>query len=583
MKTLKKFIFVDVILSAVYALLCFPVKADIGVVAFPIALIALALVYFAGVHLLLKLNSIRHLVFIRKSFEYETLLTMLAFILSRSGKTEKPFAFDLICALLWIAITVISGIIAYYFLSPKRVFKMNADWENERKKIPQKKYTGLSYLALQIVEWADAIVYCLFAVFILNIFIFQLYVIPSESMVPTFLIKDRVFVFKTVAGPKFPLSKVGIPYINRYKRGDVIVLRNPHYKSDHSSEVKKIISDYVSMITLNHVILDRDENGEQKADPLVKRITGLPGEQILLQDGHLYVRTKDSTEFTLCPDDEKWATWDLNSLPAKTKQKVEQFPLSGNEWNTVLEIEKERQSLNLEKAASECKFLASDFERFATGSKISEEELPSLFSKEELFEYNFFSNISSNAIKLLQTDGGSQWFTAFMTAWTSYPSVRKDGLVGGDLYSDSNFRLNAMIKIECGKIIDRIANLVAQEVPASLWSSDEVIEQCMERAQKLNSYLARLDQRNMPVFPANKSDGSASYIPKDCYFMMGDNRYNSLDMRHSYDYNLVPLTQFDEYSITYYSNMEPQYVQKSKILGRASFRIWPLKRAGLVK
>ncbi|MBO4386625.1 MAG: signal peptidase I, partial [Treponema sp.] len=105
----------------------------------------------------------------------------------------------------------------------------------------------------------------------------------------------------------------------------------------------------------------------------------------------------------------------------------------------------------------------------------------------------------------------------------------------------------------------------------------------MAYAQKLNSYLARLDQRNMPVFPENAKDGSPSYIPENCYFMMGDNRYNSLDMRHSYDYTLIPITKYDELSITYYSNMSPQYVSREKILGRASLRIWPLNRFGLIK
>ena len=74
----------------------------------------------------------------------------------------------------------------------------------------------------------------------------------------------------------------------------------------------------------------------------------------------------------------------------------------------------------------------------------------------------------------------------------------------------------------------------------------------------------------MPVFPANKADGSASYIPANCYFMMGDNRFNSLDMRHSYDEKLVPLTKMDRYSVTYYSNIAPQVVNKKYILGTTS-------------
>ena len=70
--------------------------------------------------------------------------------------------------------------------------------------------------------------FVIFTVLIFQIFLLQLYEIPSESMVPTFLVKDRVFVSKIDCGPKFPLTEVGLPDFRKYKRGDTIVLRNPH-------------------------------------------------------------------------------------------------------------------------------------------------------------------------------------------------------------------------------------------------------------------------------------------------------------------------------------------------------------------
>jgi signal peptidase I len=95
------------------------------------------------------------------------------------------------------------------------------------------------------------------------------------------------------------------------------------------------------------------------------------------------------------------------------------------------------------------------------------------------------------------------------------------------------------------------------------------------------NYVMLLDQRNMPVFPANDAKGNPQYIPTGHYFMMGDNRFNSLDMRHSVSSQLTKLTPLDDYSVTYYSNMKPQYVRSSLILGTALFRFWPLNRIGI--
>ncbi len=50
-------------------------------------------------------------------------------------------------------------------------------------------------------------------------------------------------------------------------------------------------------------------------------------------------------------------------------------------------------------------------------------------------------------------------------------------------------------------------------------------------------------------------------IPGDCYFVMGDNRANSLDSR----YPTIGV------------------VRKNQIVGRAKLRIWPLNKLGIVK
>ena len=64
--------------------------------------------------------------------------------------------------------------------------------------------------------------------------------------------------------------------------------------------------------------------------------------------------------------------------------------------------------------------------------------------------------------------------------------------------------------------------------------------------------------------------------------MMGDNRFNSLDLRHSYEQKEKALTNEDPLSVTYYSMMAPQYINKKYIVGKPVFRFWPLGRLGKV-
>ena len=104
----------------------------------------------------------------------------------------------------------------------------------------------------------------------------------------------------------------------------------------------------------------------------------------------------------------------------------------------------------------------------------------------------------------------------------------------------------------------------------------------MADAQDLYKYSLFNDSRNMPVFPANK-DGKPSYIERNEYFMMGDNRFNSLDLRHSYDQTLIPVTEADAYSLKYYSRLAPQTVNASRILGTTTLRFYPFNRFGLTQ
>ena len=624
-----------IVLAVIFSFLQLSIALDVSVLAFPLSLLFTLVYVFIIRRFEASLEKddggafCKYLSIVIRLLQYAPFVYISMFVLRRAGEGGLPYVLDLVTVLLWVAITVLS-FVALHFLGEKRLAAFvpasyMAAYKESQKKPPFKGAANIAKrISIEIFEWVDAIVQAVFDIILLNIFLFQLYEIPSESMVPTFLIKDRVAVFKTLAGPKFPLSKVGLPYVQNYKRGDIVVFRNPHYADDHKSEVKTFLSQFIYMVTLTFVKTNTDENGELKADPLVKRVVGEPGEQLMLMDGTLYARTKDSPEFKDVGDASAlWDTFSHTDLYDVDKNvlKIQKLPISDiyreeidgigrdrHYWQYALKealaveqesyadtvaVEQERRALDLSAASRECESLSEQFARYALDEDIAESEVKSLLGAENLFEYDFFHNSNANTIKLLTMSGGRQWFSHFMTDWyknlgdlsayTEDGAVTGKHLVGGDLYSDACFRLNVMAKLVVGRLIVRQAALMAEGVSSTEWRNDALLCEQGDKAMRLECYIRQMDQRNMPIFPANATDGTAQYIPEHNYFMMGDNRYNSLDMRHSYSRSLVPLSAYDGYSITYYTQMSPQYVSRSRILGKAGIRFWPFSRIGVVK
>jgi len=64
----------------------------------------------------------------------------------------------------------------------------------------------------KIVEWLDALIFAVIAVTLINIFFFQNYKIPTGSMEKTLQIGDHLFVSKLKYGPKIPNTPLSFPF-----------------------------------------------------------------------------------------------------------------------------------------------------------------------------------------------------------------------------------------------------------------------------------------------------------------------------------------------------------------------------------
>lgn len=565
--------------SAVFTLLSISLSFDISLCAFIISLSYTAVIFSIGFRKFQKTKDAAMLPLIRKLYEYLPFVHLIAFVIRRAGAYGTPYLLDVISVIFWVVITVCANILLF-LLAEKRVYINNPDLELSRADLPPKKKNPVRKIVSETFSWIDAFIQAALIVLLVNIFIFQLYEIPSESMVPEFLIKDRVVVFKTPSGPKFPLSDVGLPAVRTYKRGDIVVFRNPHYETTRKSEVKNFISQIVFMLTFTKVNLNVDEYGEMKADPLVKRVCGESGEQLVMLDGTLYSRTRENKEFTPVTDDNLWAEWNIDGLSKTAKDKINRIPISQSVYNTLLSVEQQRNLLSLDDAKREAQELVLDFSKAKqvfSPKEVNDEDsnVSSFLSEQELNEYYLFSQNVTLTRKLLSSDAGVKWFNEYMTSWSrSIPSNL-------DLYEEAMYKLNIMSKLVFGRLIVRNTELILLGGTVQSLSKDEIINNLLNQAEDLHTYIVLNDSRNMPVFPKNTAAGEPQYISPNSYFLMGDNRFNSLDMRHSYDTFYIPLTLYDPYSVRYYSNIEQREVSSSRILGTTVFRFWPVSRIGV--
>lgn len=517
------------------------------------------------------------LVITRKLFDYWPFVMIACFVCSRALVEHSPYALDTTLALLWFGIVILKATTVHY-MKNKNLQKYFPDIQPiqlKKKMFPLKgKKSGeiLKSIFIELLEWVDAAFYAIFFVLLINIFVFQVYRIPSESMVPEFMIGDTVIGVKTPSGPFFPLSSFRLPQWKKYQRGDIVILNNPNYPDTPKARLKTFMSQLVYMLTLARVNLNTDDNGKPKADPLVKRVTGLPGEKLMLVDGVLYVKHRDDTEFLPVEEDGLYANWDLASLSASDRRLIKDIYISSEELRILEAVEAQRKDLNLNDAVQQAQLLIrrlsllKDHKDTAAAADI----LPEAgYEMSALFRAN--DTISR---EILTTNGGLAWFRNFMTSWNSY--WQSGETQQASLYEKRFAQLNALIKLCFGKIVIRNIELFRANVTAEQFINDEVRNSLLQEAQTYAFYLVWTNQRNMNVFPA----GQDEYIPENAYFMMGDNRFNSTDMRHTTVFKLTSVDKNDARSIRFLSNIEPKYVPAEKILGTTILRVFPFSRFG---
>ena len=175
-----------------------------------------------------------------------------------------------------------------------------------------------------VMSWVDAIVYAIVLVYFVFTFIGQNYQIPSSSLEKSLLVGDYLWVNKMAYGPRVPMTPIHFPLVQNtfpiintksyletpqwtyhrlkglgdVERGDIVVFNFP---AGDTVAVKMQNPDYYTLVraygrdavrnnpqTFGEVIwrpVDRREN-------YVKRCVGLPGERLSIVDGVIHINGK---------------------------------------------------------------------------------------------------------------------------------------------------------------------------------------------------------------------------------------------------------------------------------------------------
>ena len=182
-------------------------------------------------------------------------------------------------------------------------------------------------------EWADSILFAVFAAHFIRMFLIEAYTIPTPSMEGSLLVGDYLFVSKVHYGSRMPMTPLSFPLLHNvlpitggecyskwpkwgyhrapaiqkvhrydpvvfnYPEGDT-TLKTTNYGEDYYNQLKRIPDlkeRETARAQMKTIFKDRiTVRPVDKRDHYIKRCVGLPGDSIEVRNGDLYVNGKAS-------------------------------------------------------------------------------------------------------------------------------------------------------------------------------------------------------------------------------------------------------------------------------------------------
>lgn len=479
-------------------------------------------------------------------------------------------------------------------------------------------------------DWIDIILQAVLIVMLINQFLFQMYVIPSESMVPTFLKGDMVVVDKFIYGSQIPLTKWKIPSFFTPKTGDVVVYLNPE-TYDKESDVyfknvfARIFQPFLYRLSFTKIDIDKKENGDPKERFIVKRMIAGKGEKICILNNEVYKKRENQKWEKMSAISKEYGCVDLyyeDNAGMDAQKMTKEIRMLLNEANECFSkkmVDKADLTTNLKREKNILlSYLSSEGDLsifknkifdFLSKNKLYFEQLknsviiPFFINSEKAYYQLTENDYKENEAKLKHGLENYDFIAVYRVLANVYEELKNISTVSDSAIRDEVFysddespytnymkSLNVIHKTEVLALLNAFLKIGKVDIQSVDENNLKVLKylsiyidgfEMVSRSTSWDTpeFYSFFELSQFPDYPAD------NFFGKDEYFLLGDNRYNSLDCRFGVGQNTFYLDSDDNglFAKKVKLSWDAHTINENFILGKARVTYFPFNRMGIIK
>lgn len=370
----------------------------------------------------------------------------------------------------------------------------------------------------EVGDWVSSILFAIVAATIVHTYFIQPFVIPTSSLEKTLLVGDFLLVSKVHYGARAPQTTVALPMIHDAIPGSTTPsylkfpqlpkFRFPAFQSIKRNDIVVFNWPVDTLVDINNPYGEVRHKPIDKKTNYVKRCVGLPGDNLSIKDGYVYINgTK-------------------NQLPDRAKlQFFYKVILNGVSPESIYQkyniTEKYDQYVFKTETAN---FNRPQFQNYLKVKKIGVD-----ITKQDSLQVNFTANIDQESFNLLKLDIAESQLHVNLTEdlatiMKSDPDVKS---VTKDL---SNSTTENIFPNAPGYTWNR-DNFGPIYIPQEGKSIDINVDNLPVYKRLLTAYEGNTVNVKGNQVLINGRVATSYTFKQDYYWMMGDNRHNSQDAR----------------------------------------------------